>query len=84
MPVGVQCIWNARIGQQIAETGLTDGCGLFCGCEEQKPGPVKEQPVLITLEPFLQSPGHGTIILSLWLWLSVSMSPLFPIFSLEQ
>jgi hypothetical protein len=35
-------------------TGVTDGCKLPCGCWELNPGPLEEQPVLVTTEPSLQ------------------------------
>ena len=34
--------------------GLTDGCELPCGCWELNPGPLEDQPVLLTAEPSLQ------------------------------
>lgn len=38
------------------ETGVTDCCVLPCGCWEW--GPLQDQPLLITAEPFLQPPSH--------------------------
>ena len=35
-------------------SGVTDGCELPCGCWESNPGPLEEQPVLLTTEPALQ------------------------------
>ena len=34
---------------------ITDGCELPCGCWELNPGPLEEQPVLLTAELSLQS-----------------------------
>jgi hypothetical protein len=34
------------------ETGVIDSCELPCGCWELNPGPLKEQPVLVSTEPF--------------------------------
>jgi len=47
------------IGMRVSEspgTGVTDSCELTCGCWELKPGPLEEQPVLLTSEPSLQPP----------------------------
>ncbi|KAL6067169.1 hypothetical protein STEG23_015995 [Scotinomys teguina] len=33
--------------------GITDSCDPPCGCQELDPGPLEEQPVLLTAEPFL-------------------------------
>jgi hypothetical protein len=35
-------------------TGVADRCELPCGCWELNSGPLEEQPVLFTAEPFLQ------------------------------
>ena len=35
-------------------TGIRDSCELPCGCWELNPGPLEEQPVLLTAEPSLQ------------------------------
>lgn len=37
-------------------TGAVDGCELPCGFWESNPGPLEEQPTLLTAEPFLQPP----------------------------
>ena len=36
--------------------GVKDGCEPPCGCRELNPGPLEEQPVLLTAEPSLQLP----------------------------
>ena len=38
-------------------TGVTSTCELPCGCWELNPGPLEEQPVLLTAEPSLQPLG---------------------------
>ena len=38
------------------ETWIRDSCELPCGCWEGNQGPLEEQPVLLTCEPFLQPP----------------------------
>jgi hypothetical protein len=35
--------------------GVTDSCELLCGLWELNPGPLEEQPVVLTAEPSLQS-----------------------------
>ena len=40
-------------GTESPETGATNGCELPRGCWESNPGPLEEQPVLLTIE---QSP----------------------------
>jgi hypothetical protein len=35
-------------------TKVTDGCELPGGCWQSNPGPLQEQPVLVTAEPSLQ------------------------------
>jgi hypothetical protein len=32
-------------------TGVVNGCEPVCGCWELNPGPLQEQPVLLTAEP---------------------------------
>lgn len=39
------------------ETGVIDICELPTGCWQLNPGPLGEQPVLLTAEPSLQSEG---------------------------
>jgi hypothetical protein len=41
-------------GQKRALDLTTDGCELPCGCWELNPGPLEEQPVLLSSEPSLQ------------------------------
>ena len=38
-------------------TEVKDNCQLPCGCWELNPGPLQEQPVLLTTEPSLQPPA---------------------------
>jgi hypothetical protein len=38
----------------IAGTGVTDSCGLPCGCCRLNLGPLEEQSVLLTTKPSLQ------------------------------
>jgi hypothetical protein len=44
------------VGEAVGSpgTGVTDRCELPCGCWELSPGPLEEQPVLLTTEPSLQ------------------------------
>jgi hypothetical protein len=35
-------------------TGVTDGCELPCRCQEQDPGPLQKQQMLLISEPSLQ------------------------------
>ena len=47
----------ACVRGQIPGNGVTDSCELPCGCWEVNPGPLEEQPVLLTTEPSLPPPG---------------------------
>ena len=38
-------------GARSPATGVTDSCELPCGYWELNPGPLEEQPVLLTTEP---------------------------------
>jgi hypothetical protein len=42
-------------GVRSPETGATETCELACGCWKLNPGPLEEQPVLLTPETSLQS-----------------------------
>lgn len=42
-----------REGVRSPETGMTDSYELPCGCWELNPGPLEEQPVVLTTEPSL-------------------------------
>jgi hypothetical protein len=45
---------EARRGRQIPpRTRITDACQLPCGVWKSKPGPLEEQPVLLTTDPSL-------------------------------
>ena len=48
----ILCPKQPREGSRSPETGTTNGCEPPCGFWELKPGPLEEQPVLIT-EPSL-------------------------------
>jgi hypothetical protein len=39
---------------KVSDIGVTNSCKLPCGCWELNPGPLEEQPVLLTTEPSLQ------------------------------
>ena len=41
-------------GIRSSGTGVTDSCELPCGCWGLNPGPLEEQPVVLTAEPSLQ------------------------------
>ncbi|EDL33388.1 mCG1045525, partial [Mus musculus] len=43
--------------QKRVSDPITDGCELPCGCWELNSGPLEEQSVLLTAEPFLQPRG---------------------------
>ena len=47
-------IWVRGVG--FPGTGVIDSCELPCGSWELNPGPLEEQSVLLTIEPFLQPP----------------------------
>lgn len=49
-------MWCAQKSEGITVLGtvITDGFELPCGCWELKPGPLEEQPLLLTTEPSLQ------------------------------
>ena len=42
--------------QKRASDPIIDGCEPPCGCWELKSGPLEEQSVLLTTEPYLQPP----------------------------
>ncbi|XP_057616168.1 zinc finger protein 793-like [Chionomys nivalis] len=46
------------LGQKRAPDPITDGCEPPCGCWELNSGPLEEQSMLLTSEPFLQPPPH--------------------------
>ena len=48
---------------EVALDAITDGCEPLCGCWELNSGPLDEQSVLLTAEPYLQS---GNLSLILW------------------
>jgi E3 ubiquitin-protein ligase NEDD4 len=47
-------------------TVVTDCCELPCGCWKSNPGPVEEQPVLLTSEPSGEVPSGQKLML--WKW----------------
>jgi hypothetical protein len=44
----VWCTWGPEKGVESSGIGVTDGYELPCGCQELNPGPLEEQPVLLT------------------------------------
>ena len=46
--------WRPEVGIRSPGTEVIDGCKLQCG--ELNLGPLREQPLLLTTEPSLQSP----------------------------
>jgi hypothetical protein len=52
--------------QKRASDPITDGCEPSCGCWELNSGPLKEQSVLLTSEPFLQSPKFFFVFVSVF------------------
>jgi hypothetical protein len=46
--------WGPEEDMRPPGTGVTDGCELPCGCWKLNPGPLEEQPVLLTAKPSLQ------------------------------
>ena len=50
----VQCLGRSEGHTRFPETAVTDTCELPCGCWELSPGPLDQQPVLLTTEPSLQ------------------------------
>jgi len=51
-------------GVESLRTGFIDNCELLCGFWDLKPGPLEEQPVILTTEPSLQTPRNSS--LTLW------------------
>jgi hypothetical protein len=56
----ILCIWVhyscLQIHQKRESDPITDGCEPPCGFWELNSGPLEDQSVLLTAEPFLQSP----------------------------
>lgn len=50
------CLWKSEEGIGSPETGVTDGWEAPCGCWEMNTGTLKEQQVLLTVEPSFQLP----------------------------
>ena len=48
------CPQKSEDGMGSPGPGVRDSCRLLCGCWELNPGPMEEQPVLLTTEPSLQ------------------------------
>jgi hypothetical protein len=46
----------------VSDLEVTDGCKLPCGYWGLNPGPLEEQPVLLTTEPSLQPPRSINIL----------------------
>ena len=49
-------------GQKRAPDIITDGCEPPCGCWELNSGPLEEQPVLLTTEPYPQHPSFLSLL----------------------
>jgi hypothetical protein len=47
-------LWRPEEGIRSPGPGVRDGCEPPYGCKESNPGPLQEQPVLLTSEPSLQ------------------------------
>jgi hypothetical protein len=47
-------LYSQRPEEDIRSSGtrVADDCGLPCDCWELNPGPLEEQPVLLTIEPY--------------------------------
>jgi len=67
MCIGVLLVYMSVRGCWIQELELTDGCEPPCGCWELNPGPLEEQPVLLTDKPSLQPPWHSSFWVVLYL-----------------
>ncbi|KAL6074356.1 hypothetical protein STEG23_012106, partial [Scotinomys teguina] len=52
----VSYVMQLRSSKRSPGTGVTDSCELPCGFWDLNPGPLEEQPVLLTAEPSLQPP----------------------------
>jgi hypothetical protein len=50
--------WSPEEGHRVSGTRVTVGCELPCGCWDSNPGPLEEQPVLLTMVLSLQSLKH--------------------------
>lgn len=48
------CLWNSEEGIRTPGTGITDVCGLLCGCWGLNLGPPQEQSLLLNAEHWLQ------------------------------
>lgn len=45
------CVSSILRGQGSLESGITCSCEPPCGCQETNPGPLEEQPVILTSDP---------------------------------
>lgn len=52
------CVPNLLRGQK-KETGVIDSCKLLCGCWELNLDLLEEQPMLLTVKPYLQLWGYS-------------------------
>ena len=52
------CPWRPEEDVRSSGIGVTDGDELPCGCWESNLDPLEEQPVLLTIEPSLQTRRH--------------------------
>jgi hypothetical protein len=53
---GAWCLRRSEEDIRYSRFGLPGGCELACRFWVSHPGPLQEQPVLLTAEPFLQPP----------------------------
>ena len=46
------CPWRSEEGTGSHGAGVLDSCGPLSGCWESNPGPLQQQQVLLTTEPY--------------------------------
>jgi hypothetical protein len=51
VPYTCRCLWRPEEGVTPLELEFTSSCKLSCGSWDLIPGPLQEQPVLLTIEP---------------------------------
>lgn len=56
------CVWLSQRSEEPIRfppgTGVTVGCEALCGFYVPKPGPLKEQQVVLAAQALIQPPGH--------------------------
>lgn len=52
---GIQCLWRSDKNVGSSENRIRDDCKAPCGLWEKNAGPLKEQQVLLTTNPSLQT-----------------------------